>query len=278
MQIQVEWVYTHPDMLIFGKLIGAIVGSFIQFPFGTMLGLWIGHIFDRGLQMSVQNLYLGNNDWTKAKAQKSFFNATFQMIGYIAKMDGRVSEREIAMAESLMDRMRLSKELRREAINLFNHGKSSAFDIGKVLADLKHNCGNNAVLLQLFIDILQQAAFADGFSLKKQNVIAQIAANLGIKGFKFQQQQQQHRHYQQQSSREPQTEPPKENPYKTLGVKQSDDYQTIKRAYRKLMSQNHPDKLVSQGLPPEMIKLATEKTQKIQKAYDFICKERQFRK
>jgi DnaJ like chaperone protein len=48
----------------------------------------------------------------------------------------------------------------------------------------------------------------------------------------------------------------------------------LKKAYRKMMSQNHPDKLVAQGLPPEMIKLATEKTQKIQAAYEQICTAR----
>ncbi|NND89576.1 MAG: DnaJ domain-containing protein, partial [Granulosicoccus sp.] len=58
--------------------------------------------------------------------------------------------------------------------------------------------------------------------------------------------------------------------YKALGVEPGDDKATIKRAYRRLMSQHHPDKLVSQGLPEEMIKLATDKTQNIQKAYERI--------
>ncbi len=62
--------------------------------------------------------------------------------------------------------------------------------------------------------------------------------------------------------------------YDLLGVKASDSDTEIKKAYRRLMSQHHPDKLVSKGLPEEMIKLATEKTQQIKKAYEQIKRER----
>ena len=58
--------------------------------------------------------------------------------------------------------------------------------------------------------------------------------------------------------------------YAVLGVESKDDKATVKRAYRRLMSQHHPDKLVSRGLPEEMIQLATDKTQHIQKAYEKV--------
>jgi len=58
--------------------------------------------------------------------------------------------------------------------------------------------------------------------------------------------------------------------YELLGVENTAEQNTVKRAYRKLMSQHHPDKLVSKGLPPEMIKIATEKTQHIKAAYELI--------
>ena len=60
--------------------------------------------------------------------------------------------------------------------------------------------------------------------------------------------------------------------YKILGVSKNSSEAEIKKAYRRLMSQHHPDKLVSKGLPDEMIQLATEKTQEIRKAYDLIKK------
>lgn len=267
-------------MLIFGKIIGVVVGTMINFPFGTILGLWIGHLFDRGLRLSLQNMYLGNGDWTRSRAQKAFFNATFQVMGHIAKADGHVSKKEIAMAETIMSRMRLSADLRTKAIELFNAGKNPDLNIKSIIIELRTHCGSNLALLQMFLDIQQQAAFVDGISLKKQSVIQQIAELLGIQTFgsHFNQGQQQYQSTGGKRQQRSNLSTPKENPYKVLGVKRSDEYSVIKKAYRKLMSQNHPDKLVSQGLPPEMMKLATEKTQKIQSAYEQICHEKGFKK
>jgi DnaJ like chaperone protein len=62
--------------------------------------------------------------------------------------------------------------------------------------------------------------------------------------------------------------------YRILGVEKSATDAEVKRAYRKLMSQHHPDKLVSKGLPEEMIKIAKEKTQEIKGAYELIMKTR----
>jgi len=62
----------------------------------------------------------------------------------------------------------------------------------------------------------------------------------------------------------------KSEAYAVLGVTPQDSKADIKKAYRRLMSQHHPDKLVSKGLPEEMIKVATEKSQKIRDAYDLL--------
>ena len=56
-----------------------------------------------------------------------------------------------------------------------------------------------------------------------------------------------------------------------------DDATTIKRAYRKLMSEHHPDKLVAKGLPPEMMEMAKQKAQEIQKAYELIKEQKGFK-
>jgi DnaJ like chaperone protein len=71
--------------------------------------------------------------------------------------------------------------------------------------------------------------------------------------------------------------PTLEDACSVLGVKSSDDATTIKRAYRKLMSEHHPDKLVAKGLPPEMMEMAKQKAQEIQAAYDLIRKEKGFK-
>ena len=60
--------------------------------------------------------------------------------------------------------------------------------------------------------------------------------------------------------------------YGILGLTSSATMAEVKKAYRRLMNQNHPDKLVAKGLPEEMMRLAKEKTQKISKAYETIQK------
>ncbi|KZZ15482.1 hypothetical protein A3751_17250 [Oleiphilus sp. HI0080] len=65
-----------------------------------------------------------------------------------------------------------------------------------------------------------------------------------------------------------------EEAYDVLGLEKECSDQELKRAYRRLMSQHHPDKLVAKGLPEEMMKLATEKTQQIKEAYELVKRNR----
>ncbi|VDZ87493.1 Dna-J like membrane chaperone protein [Lelliottia amnigena] len=71
--------------------------------------------------------------------------------------------------------------------------------------------------------------------------------------------------------------PTLEDACNVLGVKPTDDATTIKRAYRKQMSEHHPDKLVAKGLPPEMMEMAKQKAQEIQKAYELIKEQKGFK-
>ena len=62
--------------------------------------------------------------------------------------------------------------------------------------------------------------------------------------------------------------------YTLLKIEPNADLATIKKAYRKLMSQHHPDKLMAQGVPAEMLELAKRRTQDIQAAYELIKQRR----
>jgi len=94
-----------------------------------------------------------------------------------------------------------------------------------------------------------------------------------IAGANFHQQQTGHGYRQQGAGRTPANGQQLANAYKVLGIDKNTAMPVIKKAYKKLMSQHHPDKLIAKGLPPEMMESAKQKTQDIQAAYDLIMKQ-----
>ncbi|AWN73291.1 co-chaperone DjlA [Legionella anisa] len=283
-----------------GKIIGAFFGYLIDGPIGAIFGLLVGNFFDRGLYS-----YFSNPHWVyyteKRKAiQKVFFEATFSIMGHLAKADGRVSEQELNMARLFMDEMRLSNEQKTLAKHFFNEGKQPHFNLDTALENLKKICEENRDLLRLFIDIQYRAAQADGLDSKKIKVLDKIFSKLGFaplhKQYRFyedfgdanyssepqndakQQSEESQQSYSSSHSYSSYSrynyQPTKTNldyAYALLEVPSDASKQEVKKAYRRLLSRNHPDKLISQGLPQEMIKMANEKTQKIVKAYELIC-------
>ena len=258
-----------------GKLVGTLLGSFFGIPIGSIVGCWLGHQVDVALLKNLTG-NLRQSSWDRSQAQQAFFEATFSIMGHIAKADGRISKEEIRMAETVMTQMRLNPQQRQIAIALFNEGKQAQFPWRDKLLLLKQHCRSNLALLQLFVEIQYRAAQTDGLSPAKQALFSELCQLLGLRPFNFghfkAHYQQQQRRYHQASS-----QPSFSDPYEILGLKPDASDQEVKRAYRKLMSQHHPDKLVAQGLPEEMIKLATEKTQHIKQAYEEIRLKRGFR-
>ncbi|MEZ5583570.1 MAG: hypothetical protein R3F37_13240 [Candidatus Competibacteraceae bacterium] len=82
-----------------GKLVGGGLGFMMGGPLGAMLGIAVGHNFDNGFHWPNRTEpALGG----KGELKTVFFNATFQVMGHLAKRDGRVSENEIAAAQAVM--------------------------------------------------------------------------------------------------------------------------------------------------------------------------------
>lgn len=259
-------------MFWLGKLLGAFFGFLMGGPYGAIFGFLLGHYFD----LSRKGVWFFNPP-PRTQAQDIFFRATFTIMGYVAKADGRVSENEIRVAQHIMRNMMLTPEMKRQAIHHYQMGKQANFDLDQILLELNDAVYHQPNLLHLFLELQTQAAYADGvLSMKKQRILEDICNRLGLNTGDFFQQKtynQQNRQYQRQTYQQPRTDS-LENAYRLLGVSRATADADVKKAYRKLMSQNHPDKLVSKGLPEEMIKLATQKTQEIKQAYELICKSR----
>jgi len=182
-----------------------------------------------------------------------------------------------------MAHMNLSADQQRAAMKLFNEGKRPDFPLESVLHQFRSECGRQPMLLRLFLQIQLQAAYADGvMHPAEQAIFNRICTMLNISAAELHLYAEQVRSqygygYSQGGGGRsaPQQRPDRlADAYKTLGVSADMDDAGIKRTYRRLMTQNHPDKLVAKGLPEEMIKLAQEKVQRINAAYDVIKEAR----
>ncbi len=265
--------------MIFGKLIGGLIGFFSGGLFGAIIGLFAGHFFDKGIGQAMGFDYGAD----RAQLQRLFFETTFTIMGHLAKADGRISEEEIKQAEALMERLGLTPEHRKEAIKLFKQGSQADFQLEPVISTFINEGGRKHNLPILLLEFLFSIAMADGeMHQSEKEILAKTAGYLGIGSRQFEQllamlTAQQNFHggnygggnYQQQG-RPQASANDLDNAYKALGVTSSTSDRDIKKAYRKLMSQHHPDKLVAQGVPEDMMKVATEKAQEIQAAYDLI--------
>lgn len=285
--------------MVWGKLLGGTFGFMIGGPLGAVLGAALGHTFDKGMNLQLSQ-DTADEDLPPGDAERikmAFFTATFSVMGYIAKADGKVDKSEIALAEALMSRMNLDAELRAAAIKLFNEGKQEGFDAEALVLQFRQECQRRTSLYRMFVEILIQASLADGvMAPEEEAALIKVAGILGFSEYSFRQLEMLVRFSMgadqsagtgrgygagrgtgpgSQGRNRNQGSPGVErmslaDAFQVLGVQSSDDKSSVKRAYRRLMSQHHPDKLVSKGLPDEMIRLATDKTQHIQKAYERI--------
>lgn len=260
-----------------GKILGAFFGFSLAGPIGALFGLFVGNFFDKGLK------YARGTSLSALRGQtrKVFHQVTFSVMGHIAKSDGRVSEEEIRVTREMMRKMHLNHKEQREAVTAFTQGKLAGFQLGVTLTELKYACRQHPSLLKTFVEIQYQAVMGTRYQIMerktnvhKQQLLNSVFQQLGFKPV-FPSQQQ----YQQQYTYTP---PPYvyvdelAEAYKILEISAHTTDVEIKKAYRKQMSQHHPDKLIAKGLSEKVIKQGTEKAQKIQAAYERIRRARGF--
>lgn len=259
-----------------GKIVGGAFGFMVGGPLGAVLGAALGHSFDRGLH-GIEGIDEGRAG-SRERVQAAFFTATFSVMGHIAKADGRVSANEIGLAEAVMRQMRLSGQQRDTAIRLFNQGKRADFDLDGVLEQFRRECRRRTTLIQMFVEIQLQAAYADGrMDAAEERVLLHACRVLNIPEERFRLLERMlmgahgERHGERVADRGGMS---LDDAHAVLGVSRQAGNDEVKKAYRKLMSQHHPDKLVSKGLPDEMIEMAKSKSQDISRAYERIKQQR----
>jgi DnaJ like chaperone protein len=245
--------------IVFGALIGFLL---TRSAWGAVAGAIIGYMLapKAGLRAAMQN--------GAASISSEFFRTTFEIMGHVAKSDGRVSEAEIDAARRVMQELNLGPADISAAIACFRTGKSAGYDAQLSIERLRESCGLRYDLLRAFVDLQLRAALAgNGISPPARRILKGIAQRLGLSELEFANMEASLR-ARQNASRTPANN--LAECYAELEVDASISDPDLVKAYRRQMSRHHPDKLVANGLPESMAQVAKEKTQRIQEAYEAI--------
>ncbi len=286
-----------------GKLLGVLIGLLlVRHPVGAFVGLVLGHAFDKREGRGNAPRAYG------PQQQAQWLDGAFAVMGCVAKSDGRVSEDEISAARAAMQMLRLDRAQQQAAIAAYTRGKAPDFELEAVLRRVAGLCRGRPDLRSMFLQLQVLAALAgNDLRGRPRELLQKTAAGLGVSGLEFLRMEAAARLFHHHATsgvragqgggqsagsdnaagngsgygstsgsggaRRSTTLSPTERlaaAYTTLGVKATEDDAAVTRAYRRQMSQNHPDKLAASGLPPAMMEVAKEKTQRIREAWEII--------
>ena len=262
-----------------GKLVGGVLGLFALGPVGAAIGVLLGHSLDEHAERE-QAPGLGPEEVAAIGAR--FFDATFRVMGYLAKADGRVSEQEIAAARAVMSELRLAPAQVQAAIERFTAGKSPAFDSTREITALERACAGRPDLKRVFVEIQVRAALAgNNMEGPVRPLLTRLAGRLGVSAFELAQIEAVLRirgggfgFAPSDRPAGPSASEKLEQAYRVLEANASDSDERIVKAYRRQLSRHHPDKLKANGLPESMIEHAKQRTQQIIEAYELIKEHR----
>ncbi len=248
-----------PAVVIVCALLGLLFGGFR----GLVVGAAVGYLIDWALPRLIRS--------SLGLVQVQLIESTFAAMGALCKADSQVTRDEIQAAEVLFERMHLSAEQRQAAKAAFNRGKAADFDLDGEMAKLARISRGRPVILGMFLQVQLMAVAADGrVHPAEHEMLVRMARRLGLAEIDVARLEAMLR----ASSGGPPSASKLDDAYQALGVSPSATDAELKRAYRRLMSENHPDKLASRGLPESMREIAEERTREITAAYRLITEAR----
>lgn len=272
-------------MSITGKLVGAIIGLLLfKSPWGLLIGMILGHFYDQSVDANRRQSSAGG----ALEIGERFFAATFEVMGHVAKADGRVSEAEIAAARKVMSELRLDGAQIHAAIQHFTRGKEREFDLDDAMERLRSACAARPELIRVFLEIQVRAAL-EGVDMQgpARTAVQRVAELLQVSRLELAHMEavlrlrrEQFRYTGGNGGQGPGAAPGAkpgmklDAAYQVLEVDAKAGNEEVSKAYRRQLSKHHPDKLKANGLPESMLEHAKQRTQQIIEAYEMIKSSR----
>lgn len=250
-----------------GKMIGGTIGFALGGPLGAIAGAAFGHTFVDKKETAYLSSRPGTQDTLSSneQAQLVFFTAAFSMLAKISKADGKITDNEISTIEKFMKHdLGLDANGQQTAINIFRQAVNSPEPFEAFATQFYSVFNTQPHIIELMMDILLRVSASDGkISSQEENMLLSAVRIFNYSSADYKRHQSK---YVKQS-----------NPYySVLKCDETASNEEIKKQYRKLVVEYHPDKIQAKGLPEEFIKFANDKFKEIQHAYDIIKKERGF--
>lgn len=255
------------ELAVFGKILGSAAGFAIGGPLGAIAGLALGHVMDkRGPRPATQPATQGRDGpWSRSNVdvQAAFAVAFVTLAAKLSKADGRVTRDEI---DALKRVVSFPEEAKEEVGAIFNAAKADAIGFEPYARQIKTIVRGDKTMLEQILAGLVQIAAADGtYHSGERSFIDRVAREFG---FSPEQCKRIERTY------IPDAVTDTGDPYDILGVSRDATDDEIRKAYRGIVKNFHPDRLEAKGLPDEFRRLGARKTSEANIAYGQIKKER----
>ncbi len=235
-------------MSIWGKVLGGVGGFALGGPLGALIGAVAGHAVDR---------LRGAGDQTQnGRKQIAFTIAVIALGAKMAKADGQVTRDEI---DAFKQVFRIPPVEMKNVGRVFDQARRdvAGFEAyARQIAELFHD---NPAVLEELLDGLFHIARADGKVTDDE--LAYLGTIASIFGFN---------EAEWDRIRAANLPTAESDPFNVIGIDRTASNEEVKAAHRRLVKENHPDRLVAQGMPPEFVELANEKLARINAAYDEI--------
>ena len=265
-------------LLYWGKIIGTLAGLATLKPWFALLGLFLGHQFDRGFASRYRNFE--QQGAFVGRLPDEYVQPLFQTMGHLAKIDGRVSQQEIRAARAIMHRLGLGPAKVRNAINWFEDGKRASFPLSQTVRHLRRVAARRAELRLLFVRLVLEVVLAkDRMQQKERALIWTICTEFDIGRVELAQLEamiRAQKGFRHSPAGDADAQRVK-NAYTTLGLDESATNDEVVKAYRRAINRSHPDKIASDNPDEAAVAAAEKRTREVRAAYEMLKSRRSIR-